>query len=736
MQPEQRRLLTFSVLALFTFVGWSLFGPVLFPGLFPEPIPEQAENDVPDPDNPQGDPVAAADPDGEDPDKPPVENPEQPNDPPEPEVILPQHPQQVVTIGSLDPATGYTMSVDLTTTGAAISAATLNDTRYPVAENPDNRDPWPQLKLLGNNLPKPTDGNSGTRRRPHTLDLSVEAIDKQFKEIDELASLKSLDWEVLETEDDPDASGSKTSVTFRIRSPDGGLELRKTYRLNPIPPEQLSKEGIHDSYSPGSQIDVELQIRNLSDAAQVASYVLQGPAGLPLENEENARKFRDIKAGFLSESGDIDVTTMTAGSFAKAFEKNREEDKRKRAEGKLADDESTPVEEWTRPFRFIGVDTQYFAAIVVPAEAQQKRPWFSVSKPSMLFSNTEFRDRSDVSVELQSVELELPPDGLVEHRFQLFLGAKRRELLEAYNAEGIIDFGWFASISHVMVWLLDTFHGWGVPYGLAIVMLTIIVRGCMFPISKKQALSAKRMKELQPQLMELREKYKDDKQKLAQAQMELYRKANFNPFAGCLPVFLQLPIFIALYQALNNWVDLRMASFLWINNLAAPDALVPDIGFSLPFLGSQFNLLPIITIGLFYAQQKMFMPPPTTDEAAMQQKMMNIMMFVFGFLFYKVPAGLCVYFIASSLWGMSERKLLEILPEKPVDPDKEKKPAKEGFLSRQMKKLQELADMQEQLRAQGEGGMDNPSSQQSDRPNRGGGGGGKRGGRRGGKHRR
>ena len=718
MQPEQRRLLTFSVLALFTFVGWALFGPVLFPGLFPEPVPEQADVDVPEP-APPGDPVVRADPDGDDSDKPLGEEPDQPTDPPEPEVGLSEHPQQAVTLGSTDPKTGYTMSVDLTSTGAAITAATLNDVRYPVAENPDNLDPWPQLKLLGNNLSKSNDDKSGTKRRPHTFDLSVESIDDQLKEIDALASLKSIDWEVLETEDAPDAANAQSSATFRIRSPDGQLELRKTYRLNRIPAEQLATDGIHDSYSTGSQLDVELQIRNLSDKAQVATYVLQGPAGLPLENEENARKFRDIKAGFLSESGDIDVTTMTAGSLTKAYEKGQ-------------------VEEWTRPFRYIGVDTQYFAAIVVPAEAQQKRSWFSVSKPDMLLANSEFRDRSDISVQLKSVELELPPDGLVEHKFQMFLGPKRWELLEAYNAEGIIDFGWFASISHVMVWLLDNFHGWGVPYGLAIVMLTIIVRGCMFPISKKQALSAKRMKELQPQLMELREKYKDDKQKLAQAQMELYRKANFNPFAGCLPVFLQLPIFISLYQALNNWVDLRMASFLWIDNLAAPDALFP-LGFDLWPLGSQFNLLPIITIVLFYAQQKMFMPPPTTEEAAMQQKMMNIMMFVFGFLFYKVPAGLCVYFIASSLWGMSERKLLEFLPEKPVDPEKERKPAKEGFFGRLMKQLQEAADMQQQLQAQrdaqsGGSTLDNP--QQPERQNRGPGGGGKRGGRRGGKHRR
>ena len=124
-----------------------------------------------------------------------------------------------------------------------------------------------------------------------------------------------------------------------------------------------------------------------------------------------------------------------------------------------------------------------------------------------------------------------------------------------------------------------------------------------------------------------------------------------------LPLFLQLPIFMGLYQALNHAVDLRMASFLWIDNLAAPDALF-RMPFSLPMIGQEFNLLPLITTLLFYAQQKMFMPPPTNEQEAMQMKMMNFMMLFMGVMFYKVPAGLCVYFIASSLWGMAERKLL------------------------------------------------------------------------------
>ncbi|MEZ6068649.1 MAG: YidC/Oxa1 family membrane protein insertase, partial [Planctomycetaceae bacterium] len=167
-----------------------------------------------------------------------------------------------------------------------------------------------------------------------------------------------------------------------------------------------------------------------------------------------------------------------------------------------------------------------------------------------------------------------------------------------------------------------------------------------------------KMKDINPKLQEIKTKYAGDKEAMTRAQLELMRKHGYNPVAGCLPLILQLPIFIGLYNALNNAVDLRMAKFLWIDNLAAPDNLF-DLPFNLPFLGSQFNLLPLITIVLFIIQNKLFTPPPTNEEQALQQKMMNFMMIFFGVMFYHVPAGLCVYFIASSLWGICERKLLD-----------------------------------------------------------------------------
>jgi YidC/Oxa1 family membrane protein insertase len=196
----------------------------------------------------------------------------------------------------------------------------------------------------------------------------------------------------------------------------------------------------------------------------------------------------------------------------------------------------------------------------------------------------------------------------------------------------------------------------------------------MFPISRRQALMSQKMQELGPELKKLQEKHKDDNAAKAQATFELYRKHKINPVgAGCLPVLLQMPIFLGLYYALQESVHFRLASFLWIRNLAAPDMLfywgesnlpvlewltnTNNLG-SMMYLGPYLNLLPIFAAGLMLMQQKLLAPPPTNEEQEMQQKTMQIMMGVMALFFYKVAAGLCLYFIASSLWGVCERKLL------------------------------------------------------------------------------
>lgn len=646
---DSRRYIVFLVLSMAILVGWMQFFAPKPPAKNPA-APQQAGAEV-EPgdeeidggaaigagDSGKGDAVATDDSEskapGDDPatadpdDKPGDDSPAE-----QVEAELPQNRPQVVELGSNDPESGYFLLARLDSAGASISGIFLNDPRYS-----ELTDRTRQLKVVGN-----------TDTTLTTFATEVSGIDGQLAQWD--TSLSKIDWKLAGTEPDPVVPDVLHSATFEFTSPDGELTVRKTYRVNRgITDGDGRNQKMRDTRAAGYLVDLELTIVNHGKKPAETTYVLQGPVGVPLENVEHTRRFRGLPLGFMSEDEagvplgerSLDTANHTAAEVVE-FE----------------EDDAVPV--WKRAIRYIGVDTQYFAALVVPGSDQLKDDWLAETGP-VVVGRADKEAHSDISVRLVSEPLEVPAGGQVSHQYQLYAGPKREVLLSEFGAEEAIDLGWAGPISRGMLWLLQNLHDIGFPYGVAIICLTILVRGALYPLSRKQAAGARKMKELQPKIAELKKKYGDDKEKMARAQMELFSKHNYNPLAGCLPLFLQLPIFIGLYNALNNSVDLRMAPFLWFDNLAAPDALIRDIGFSLPYLGSSLNLLPMITVVLFVVQQKMFMPAPdpSDEQAVLQAKMMNFMMIFMGFMFYHVPAGLCVYFIASSLWGMGERKLLD-----------------------------------------------------------------------------
>jgi YidC/Oxa1 family membrane protein insertase len=311
----------------------------------------------------------------------------------------------------------------------------------------------------------------------------------------------------------------------------------------------------------------------------------------------------------------------------------------------------------------------------------------------------------DLTVRVATEGVELKPGEAVTHKYLLYNGPVKPMLLgkmsgveavppelvnryvDGLRLNTLTDYhspGWMGSFASAIYWtnliifftnlmhgILSLIHTIIPSYGLAIICLTVLVRGLMFPISRKQALTTMKMQELAPEIKKLQEKFKDDRQQLGMAQMALYRKHGVNPFGTCWFLLLQMPIFMGLYYALQESIFFRLAPFwpTWISNLAAPDMMIhwgdkipwisrPEDYGGLLYLGPYFNLLPVIAVTLMLLQQKMMTPPPTDEQQAMQFKIMRYMMIFFGLLFYKVAAGLCVYFIASSLWGFAERKLL------------------------------------------------------------------------------
>ncbi len=481
------------------------------------------------------------------------------------------------------------------------------------------------------------------------------------------------------------------TLTFSMVLPELGLEVVKRFVIAKVP-EDESKDTTFRAY----HLDFDVEVRNLLNTPQTVSYELQGPNGLPIEGFWYSQKVGRGWSGY----GIRDVLVRTYGSTEKDFAC------RNIAKGDVdafGDGES---------LAYIGVDAQYFAAAMLPQKEAADERWYSRFRPNLasyrvdkeqaavdkqngvpddrqgvIFERNSYRQRyANASFLLTSDSIELAatgePGDAQAHRNTLFAGPKRPALLAQYQAarapeyslDEFVYYGWFGNlgIPQLMVGVLSTFYSIVRNYGLAIIMLTVLVRSCMFPLSRKQAKNMLMMQELKPEMERIAARYKDDVQARTKAQQELWSKHNYNPMGGCLLMFIQLPIFIGLYRALMVDVDLRQAPLIpgmrWCSNLAAPDMLLNWSGFIWPrwflngegmlALGPYLNILPLVTVGLFLLQQKMFMPPAADEQAEMMQKVMKYMMLFMSFLFFKVAAGLCLYFIASSLWGMAERKFI------------------------------------------------------------------------------
>ncbi len=485
----------------------------------------------------------------------------------------------------------------------------------------------------------------------------IKPADDVLKTVNE--ELRTGNWIV----DQPNVD----SVVFRKRVPELKVELVKRFTLDRVPEDEIDNPDF-----PGYDLQFEIEIKNLSPQPQTVAYRVQGPTGLPIEGWWFSNK---IGQGFISAVGIRDVVVRV---FDKSFTQF--------GCPQITKGDTEPVGQGS-PIAFAGVDAQYFCAAMLPEKESRDDAW--VETVDAALASTELPKNQPVKLNNSSFTitrkpLALAPLGLdgssQRDSFEVFAGPKRPDLLDQYRAlddpnHSLSDFlyyGWFWWVAKPMLAILH-FFAWLVGnYGIAIVMLTVLVRGCMMPISLKTAKNMAKMSEMKPEMDRITAKYKDDMQKRSAAQQALWKEHNYNPMAGCLPMFLQLPIFIGLYRSLMVDVELRQTplfseSIRFCSNLAAPDMFFDwsswwwqsfNNGNGVFALGPYLNILPLVTVGLFVLQQTMFMPPATDEQTAMTQKIMQYMMIFMGFMFFKVASGLCLYFIASSIWGITERKLI------------------------------------------------------------------------------
>ena len=276
-----------------------------------------------------------------------------------------------------------------------------------------------------------------------------------------------------------------------------------------------------------------------------------------------------------------------------------------------------------------GFETKYFIAAIIPEQPSLTN--FMVSKDS----------RDMVFTALEGPKNLIPPDQSGSFRYALYLGPKQYSNLKAQNVslENSIDFGsWVKWLALPLLTALNWIHKYVTNYGFAIIILTILVKLIFWPLGNISYRSMRGMQKLQPQMKKLQELYKDDKAKLQQATMALYKSNKVNPMSGCFPMVIQLPVFFGLYRALLYSIELRHAPFIfWIQDLSAKDP---------------YYITPIIMGATMFLQQKMS-PQPGGNE--MQAKMMMWMPVVFTFLFLNFPSGLVIYWLFNNILSIGQQ---------------------------------------------------------------------------------
>ncbi len=313
---------------------------------------------------------------------------------------------------------------------------------------------------------------------------------------------------------------------------------------------------------------------------------------------------------------------------------------------------------------WLGFTDKYWATAVLPEPGAAISARFSHSKPGALdVYQTSFVGQTPVSVAAGATG---------EHKSYVFAGAKVESIIDSYEKtygfdriELLIDWGWFHFITKPMFYVIRGLHGLLGNFGLAILAVTVIVKGLFFPLANRSYASMAAMRRVQPEMKAIQERFKDDRAAQQQAMMELYKKERINPLAGCWPVVIQIPVFFSLYKVLFVTIEMRHAPFFgWIQDLAAPDptniftlfGLIPWDPTVLPMVGGLMHLgiWPLAMGITMWVQMRLNPPPPDPTQAMI----FNWMPVIFTFMLGSFPAGLVIYWAWNNLLSVTQQWII------------------------------------------------------------------------------
>jgi len=290
--------------------------------------------------------------------------------------------------------------------------------------------------------------------------------------------------------------------------------------------------------------------------------------------------------------------------------------------------------------QWISVTSQYFCTIVTPAKDQ---PGSGVWARRYQLGSNAGQPVYGITGGIGTGPITLAPGETVTRRYSIYAGPKDFTGLSRIGGEQqkVMNFGMFHLVSEFLLWAMNAIQHYVGSFAAAIIILTILIKSALWPLQNKATSSMKRMQLLSPKMTELREKYKDDPTRMNEELMKLYKQYGVNPFGGCLPMLVQIPIFFGFYSMLGSAIELRNSHFLWIHDLSQPDTLLHVLGFPI-------NLLPIIMAGTMVWQ--MAISPKSGDAA--QQRMMYFMPVIFLTFCYNYASGLALYWTTQNIFSI------------------------------------------------------------------------------------